>query len=266
MIGKLTEDSYEYVIRFNLYEDKKDCELEEIFDIPTPQEFKVPKEWLDKVVVPSYGKGGQQSAGPFGGWINRNPNHQSLATRSESQETDSDGIPSMESLWADSEVLSNQRDYWEQYYRPTESDDHITPNGKQIRKIFNTTIRQFEDHIFDEKLGNWVLYNNGNSTSSKTAKAIGDDSGVTYVAGPLDSSENQSSLFDNEPDPVGAPFGGEYEYYANLYGVQVADAKDAVDIELSDLANCDEALVDIIRQSYELLGDKGRADLATNGF
>lgn len=64
VIGKLTKDSFEHVIRFNLYEDKTKCELSDIFDLPPKEEISIPTEWLDKVTNSStqswsgQGKGG----------------------------------------------------------------------------------------------------------------------------------------------------------------------------------------------------------------
>lgn len=48
VIGKLTDVSYEYVMRFNLYEQKKKCTLGEVFDVKA-KETTVPAEWLNQV-------------------------------------------------------------------------------------------------------------------------------------------------------------------------------------------------------------------------
>ena len=74
----------------------------------------------------------------------------------------------------------------------------------------------------------------------------------SYVPGPQD--EEKSTLY------------GEYEYYVSKYTVDVAEAKDTIDHEILDLSGCDEALLDVIRQAYEMMGETGRVDLATNGF
>lgn len=77
-----------------------------------------------------------------------------------------------------------------------------------------------------------------------------------YVPGPLDEEERN--------DPVGGST--EFEYYVEKYGMKVADAWDSAITELTDLESCEEALLDIIRASYNFLGETGRNDLATNGF
>lgn len=48
VIGKLTDASFEYVVRFNLYEQKKKCVLGELFDIQV-KDVKVPADWLAQV-------------------------------------------------------------------------------------------------------------------------------------------------------------------------------------------------------------------------
>jgi hypothetical protein len=48
VIGKLTETNFEYVIRFNLYEQKKKCTLDEVFDIQQKR-VEVPEQWLAQV-------------------------------------------------------------------------------------------------------------------------------------------------------------------------------------------------------------------------
>ncbi len=54
VIGKLKDDSFEYVIRFNLYEQKKKCTLDEVFVIPEVKKVIVPAEWLAQVDEKSY--------------------------------------------------------------------------------------------------------------------------------------------------------------------------------------------------------------------
>jgi hypothetical protein len=48
VIGKLTDTTFEYVIRFNLYEQKKKCTLDEVFLIEE-RKVEVPPLWLDQV-------------------------------------------------------------------------------------------------------------------------------------------------------------------------------------------------------------------------
>ena len=54
VIGKLTETTYEYVIRFNLYDTKKSCVLGDVFDIPVQRKAEVKQEWLDQVDLRTY--------------------------------------------------------------------------------------------------------------------------------------------------------------------------------------------------------------------
>ena len=48
VIGKLTDTTFEYVIRFNLYEQKKACTLDDVFHIEN-KKVEVPTSWLNRV-------------------------------------------------------------------------------------------------------------------------------------------------------------------------------------------------------------------------
>jgi len=75
VIGKLTDTTFEYVIRFNLYEDKRTCKLDEVFEV-AQKEVAVPKEWLDQVDSKSHSQQNFPSYVPGRSmWDNlRNPN------------------------------------------------------------------------------------------------------------------------------------------------------------------------------------------------
>ena len=49
VIGKLTDKDFAHVIRFNLYEQKKECTLEDVFETPPKKAIVVPQDWLDQV-------------------------------------------------------------------------------------------------------------------------------------------------------------------------------------------------------------------------
>ena len=71
VIGKLTDTNFEYVIRFNLYEQKKKCTLDEVFNIQQ-KIVEVPADWLSRVdtsrsVHPVVYKGGKEKDFPHPG-------------------------------------------------------------------------------------------------------------------------------------------------------------------------------------------------------
>lgn len=74
-------------------------------------------------------------------------------------------------------------------------------------------------------------------------------------------------LDEEEDDPVGSRFtDSEHEANAETFGVEAADAKDAIDTEIGGLEGHDELLLEVIRTAYNMLGEEGRAELATKGF
>lgn len=58
----------------------------------------------------------------------------------------------------------------------------------------------------------------------------------------------------------------ETDVLKSMYGVECGEAVDQISAYLEDLTENTEALLDVIRQAYAMLDDKGRYELATNGF
>lgn len=58
----------------------------------------------------------------------------------------------------------------------------------------------------------------------------------------------------------------EKEYLASFGGKEAQDAMEQISIYLEDLTDSDEGLLDVIRQAYAMLGEKGRYALCMEGF
>ena len=202
VIGKLTPTDYVYVMRFNAYEDKADCDLEDIFEMPTIQVPSVPVEWLDKVSVvkPVFG---------------------TRATMGHST------IPEPRATHRTPEST------WENWLNETAA-------------TFNPRTGTMEDFCQESGAYEGGMY-----------EGLADH----FVAGPL----------DEEPDPVGDgtdgdPVSDSYEELAREFGVDIADAVDAIDMELMELQGEDELLVDIMRNIFSMLSDKGRTLIQNKGL
>lgn len=252
VIGKIKPEpngEYEYVIRFNLYEDKKICKLEDVFEFPEEKIPQVPKEWLDKVQV--------NSPVNTGKWINKvSPpaGYKSLWEQFGKNEAPT-GKESRRAEKKPENSLSQE----EQNLRKKVLLGICTPSEEKFaldRKIVT-------EEELNSELDKFPFPKSLLDSFNEELFTINPKTGCpelieeTYVPGPQDE--------EDEDDPVGR-MGGEYEYYAQQYNTDVADAKDAIDTDIPILSGCDEALVDIIRQAYDLLGEKGRAELANNGF
>jgi hypothetical protein len=59
---------------------------------------------------------------------------------------------------------------------------------------------------------------------------------------------------------------GLYEAIQEEHGTDAADAYDSIDMEIIHLEGCDEPLLDIIRQAYNLLSKDGQQTLQTVGL
>lgn len=120
-------------------------------------------------------------------------------------------------------------------------DDH--PYGSDITALMDEQIREMNEQA-----------------EAHLAGLTGGDSAIFVPSG-------YEGIEDPDEDPVGdGNMSDEYGYYKGKYGKDVAEAKDNIDNDLDELADCDEALVDIIRTAYAMLGDAGRSDLGTNGM
>ena len=270
VIGKLTTTSYEWVMRFNLYETKKSCTLEEIFSFPEEATPNVPKDWLDQVKVNAPPKM------PKGGWTNNRPSNlpslydtereawakQWMRPEDSGEESLSDFTKKMnlEKQINHFRLEYNTRPKWVKEDFPLETFEEyvkrrypdMEASGKSLKKKLEKK-SQMEELITQEdelELQAELFFENQFQEISINPQTGLLDS--SYVPGPQD--EEKSTLY------------GEYEYYVSKYTVDVAEAKDTIDHEILDLSGCDEALLDVIRQAYEMMGETGRVDLATNGF
>lgn len=241
VIGRITPTSYEYVMRFNLYEAKKRCGLDEVFDVPPKPESLVPKEWLDNVEVrtftapaqggtstgrynppPAYGGGGVVHTVGRGGTASKIPDLRSASQR----------------------ILSGPL--------VRDSDGQL---GHQTRSLW--------DEISASDL------NGGGGLYSSLENVMGtpEDIYINPKTGCVEARPDEA-VIEEEEDPVGDNtfLTGEFEHNVREYGMDLAEAKDSIDTDICQLEGQDELLLDVIRNAYGMLTTKGQDDLATNGF
>lgn len=143
------------------------------------------------------------------------------------------------SMWDD--MMHNLSGGMENYRKNIRQDTANNESRDEINRLIDEQVadlnNQAEDHIADMEAQGYIFVPSGHELNGEEADPVGDGN-----------------------------FGDEYEYYKGKYGVEVAEAKDNIDRDLDEIGECDEALVDIIRTAYSLLGETGRTDLGTNGM
>jgi PRTRC genetic system protein A len=296
VIGKLSNHSYEYVIRFNLYEDKRACKLEDIFETPAVHRVEIPNEWLDKVEVPAYaapkdyltaGLGNPQTRYPhakphFRNWMEGVSSH----PKTNEDEKSLDPKTGMKSLWESQEDLARSRRANPGVTSPQNTRPRIDRDEEEDAAFVLSSGAVYPAGALEHNSGDLSNDGFGTGFQSPSLRELWDQEsreeprsameeyflslGVEEISGDdleaMADKRLQESISGTEVEDSDITLGGEYEYYSSKYSSDVADAKDSIDTELGGLENCDEALLDIIRQAYEMLGPTGKEDLQTNGF
>lgn len=134
----------------------------------------------------------------------------------------------------------------------------VTKNPDAYRKALNESL---ESHPYGNEIQQLMdeqIRELNEQAEAHIASMMGEE-GTIYVP-----SGHEASSEEDE-DPVGGQ-SDEYAYNKKQYGVDAAEAKDSIDMDLGELEGCDELLVDVIRAAYSMLGDEGRTDLSTNGM
>lgn len=295
VVGKLTKDSYEWVMRFNLREKKITAKLEDIFDLTT--EVNIPAGWLDQVEVRSYQQGKGQTPGYTPGgysqWIaNKEKRQENSGSSTQSSQGSAPGsTPQNPAKWT--ALGSNQQ------------QQGGTPQGDMFPR--SPFAGGFGDDD-DDALG----FSNGGSSNvvwPDHQPVEGGPAGASYdgdrdvfsrdpskrraeleelLSGLPDSSVKDiderdrritewlaTNGYDAEGNDMLTTAGNEVK---EMKGATVAEgepdpvgsgeesAYEIIDALVTDLEGNDEALLDIATQCYHLMSDKGRQKIQTNGL
>jgi len=229
VIGNLTPTSNSQVIRFNICNTKLKATFEDIFDDSElyPEGVKPEPAWLEKVKLPVQSRPATQ--------LNK---HRSAAQQSRK--------------FYDQDELS---EFW--------------------ANMGNWTI-------------DWALDGTGKPNLSKSkgrvssmSESISKSAHITRLEKKLGLKPHED-IFELLEDYIGETS----DFYAKIvdprfhawiekrkdddlevvYGVDEDEAYEQIEAYLEDLTDCQEALVDLIRQIYALLNDQGRTELTTNGM
>lgn len=279
VIGKLTDTSYEFVFRFNLYEDKKEVKLNEVFEVPD-KKIEIDPAWLDNITVKTY----QTTSYPHLGQArplssHASPLYDSRAGRHNpfafGRQPDQEGGGIKDKKGKELVVLQNARSGNVKNTQPS-SNPPVNP-GHEFSG---------QNSLFDD---NFDFYPYSELGSHLGISEVGED---IFVDGPLDklhreadrdlqaacgmtgletiSNLDEVATMESPGMDDFGPQAVQYEDFEILlldkYGEDVADAYSTVDDVLTDLANCDPALLDIIKTCYSLLSSAGQHEINTKGI
>jgi len=217
-----------------LYEQKKKCTLDEVFDIQTKKP-EVPQAWLDQVdnrptssvVVlpgPGFGKGRRQM-GP-----------------------------------------SQQSGLWDQR---AHADNNYGPFG--YRELDPAFLQMAADQAKGRNGGKKNQTKKGIPQDGQESSDIfvpgPQDLHVAMANGEeLTRSQMLACGFDVDDTPGEFDDLDDFEGYGELYGGEALEAFKLIDDFIVNLESCDKALLDVIQQAYGLLTSEGQAKLAQEGL
>ncbi len=217
VFGKLNEAVPATVWRFNYKEAKYQATMEDIFQIPKPEVYNVPKEWVDKIETPK-----SQPGTARGDWFKDLPSFSRRgagdsrgysSTRSFLEDFDElEGIDSKGKPWqggaGSKKPVSSQRDLWEQAML---NEELANEQAKQQHSIETDPV-DVSDMTFDELLG--LPYSEGGEEDE-------------------DDDENSFNIFDNLMTSVPSNF--NFDPIAVKHGIKAATMFCAIDELIPEL-------------------------------
>jgi PRTRC genetic system protein A len=232
VIGKLTDTTYEYVIRFNLYEQKKKCLLGDVFELPPPKTVDVPTGWLDQVAdrtnvsnFPTVHQGGHHHR--------RHPAYQEHPSLWD-QRGGGDGYGPFGFNELDPAYLQNAA---------AQAKDR-GQGGKKNKSKKGT---------HQGGLG---------SSESYVPGPLDEQDGLEYMTAERIIAQGVAEV----DDLPGFDDLDDLEGYGEKYGAEALEAYQMIEDFLDNLEECDEPLMEIIKHAYAILSTEGQMDIAQNGL
>lgn len=243
--GNLDKRDPALIWRFNLNELKRDCKIDEIFNVER-NDIVVPKEWLEKVKTQSYGVttyGGQGK--PYQGY----------------------GAPGY--YGGQTHVKSKRERKEEKRLGKESGGNHSLPfgSGPGIETDEERAAR-FANYMDDNGAGfdGYPMI----GIEEMGSPDVWEDTHMSPTE--LDEAMNQKGLSPKDENArAGSDLHEVYEvgeYDANVinFGKEAADAHEQVDDWIVGLEDCDELLLDIMKTAYNMLTTEAQGKLATTGF
>lgn len=295
VVGKLTKDSYEWVLRFNLREKKLQAKLDDIFDLTT--EVNIPAGWLDQVEVRSYQSGKAQSQpsytpGGYSQWIANKEKERQNASGSNGSSGKPGDSPTNPAVWTAADSIKQQ-----QQGGSSQGDMFPFPRSALVAPFGDDD----DDTLgFGGQGSSSIVWPAHQPVEGGPAGATYDGERDVFSRAPANKRAEleellagipESSMKDmDERDRRVTEWLAQNGYDADgndmlaaaaddireMKGQTVEDdtdpvggqnnAYEIVDAMITDLEGNDEALMDIATQCYHLMSDKGRQKIQTNGL
>lgn len=284
VIGNLTPTAFTHVIRFNLNEHKMACTLDDIFETKK-SEVTIPNEWLDKVQVaaptfPNHHHTGIASYKNRPGYKPYGRGTQEVFPTGKGKWTAASSINGPDeviepSFWdkIHSQVNKNSMD---EYYDQLELEATRNRRKQELKNLVDSSGDNelsdiAEAHIAamkeEQRLRRQITAMGHNPDGDD----IGWDDPANYevmtATGSYEGEEESLGLDRETDEPQDAePRSIYYDEFLEGFGEDCAEAYDLIDSFMADLEGCDKGLLDIARQAYGLMTEKGRTELETNGL
>lgn len=253
VIGKISQPTPEYVLRFNYNDVKHNCDLNELFEI-TQEEVEVPESWLERIHENKHYS--KHKFTGFGNGKRFDPDDDDLYTglghgygRGGSAESLDDlvrnrylGKP-LALVKTESQAGANQENKHSNHQKNSQGENAENSESFSSQEIYQS-IQELE---FNPKTGTMV------------PKKDLEEERASY-RNPSSSIKNAVVIGIGKNDP------SYLDYLTAQYGSEVADGYDQVTAGLTELDGCDEILLDVIREAYSLLTTNGQLDLAQKGM
>lgn len=302
VVGKITDNAYEWTMRFNLHDHKTKVDLKDIFEMNT--EVTIPSEWLDQVEVQTHQGYQGTNLSQYGQYFRdrmqvgatpQNPAKWSPNTPAANKTSEGGAsgpaapmFPDMEDVWGN--MAGAMADNYEGSVTPKNVGPAGTtqqaPEKRDVAKKLQDLIdpmgpSEVEEH--DAKLTAWLksvgqdpdaepdtaVIARGAYMQSENLETLGEAIAASVIA----AQQGQDDP-EEQQDPVGPRLGSPFpentspfhEEFLMEFGKTVADTYSLVDSVLPELQGCDKGLLDIIRTAYHMLSEDGQMKLQTNGF
>lgn len=247
------------MFRFNLLEHKVESKLEDVFEIPKPEEVEIPAEWLDQVSVQTYSsyKGNPGYGYNPGNYKPGEIGQQSLASKRDMAKAEKEENRRYDFSKKNRDAHGAPRSLWEE----------SMSEGEMNRRFQATQYDELDNDIFSETGSGRIIDTTGKVLSLDSRRSLpkaGEQE--TNQASKANGESSISTDVETVQGQSSVDMPGEYDYYEIQYGELIAGAKEDIDVAIHDIKTCDEALVDTIRQCYEFLTEEGKSELMVNGL
>lgn len=287
VVGKITDNDYEWVMRFNMHDIKKTVDLSEIFELQ--EVVDIPADWLDQVEVQTHtGRGkhwsayignntGKAEQGNVSGTSERSTqspakwtagfptSQQQIGTGGAGSNTGEPTFRDVGSLWdhlddgAFGFGTSTEDERGNVNYDGDKDVFRRSPGKREEMESLLRSVPTVDlDDIdrLDRQATEWL--------SSKGYDQDGNDM-MTLARDDIREMKRTFVADDGSEDPVGSDDTNQSDG-SEASGKAANDAYELIDVMITDLEGNDDALMDIATQCYHLMSNNGRQKLETHGF